>query len=65
MFHLGCKHCEKLAIAFGLINTFVDTSLYRKSRFASVGWVFHFVNNHLVVYDYFRISEIPVPNSEH
>ncbi len=67
MFHLGCKYCEKLAIAFGLINTFVDTSLYnRKWRFASVGWVFDFVNNHfLVVYDYFRIREVPVPNSEY
>ncbi len=52
MFHLGCKYCEKLAIAFGLINTIVDTSLYRKWRFASVGWVFDFVNNYfLVVYE--------------
>lgn len=66
VFHLGCKYCEKLAIAFGLINTFVDTSLYRKWRFASVGWVFDIVNNQfLVLYDYFRIREIPVPNSEY
>ncbi len=43
MFHLGCKYCKKLAIAFGLINKFVDTSLYRKWSFASVGCAFDFV----------------------
>ncbi len=43
VFHLGCKYCKKLAIAFGLINKFVDTSLYRKWSFASVGCAFDFV----------------------